>query len=327
HDEDVDPAHDVEGRQGDHQARDPADRHHDPVGEADGEPDAEAGQKDDHYRYARGVAEQAGREVGREPDHRADGQVHAPADDHHPLAEREQGEDGRVGQDEGGFLLAGEPGLDAHGDRDEHDQDDDDAGLPDTEDPLGQPARADPRRRPGGLIAGGDGRPHPARSSWPVAADMIFSSEASGWEYSAVSRPSRITRIRSPIWSTSGSSEEIIKMATPSPASRTSSSCRSALVAMSMPRGGSSTMSSAGRRPSHLARTTFCWLPPDSMDTGSVSRPYFSRSRWAQSVANARSAADRMKPPCRSLASEASATFCWIDMSMTRPCWRRSSGT
>ena len=46
--------------------------------------------------------------------------------------------------------------------------------------------------------------------------------------------------------STSGSSEEIIKMATPSPASRTSSSCTSALVAMSMPRVGSSTMSSAG---------------------------------------------------------------------------------
>ena len=35
-------------------------------------------------------------------------------------------------------------------------------------------------------------------------------------------------------------------MATPSPASRTSSSCTSALVAMSMPRVGSSTMSSAG---------------------------------------------------------------------------------
>ena len=35
----------------------------------------------------------------------------------------------------------------------------------------------------------------------------------------------------------------------------------------------------------------------------------------------------RMSPAFRSLPSEASATFCWTDMSMTRPCCRRSSGT
>ena len=80
-------------------------------------------------------------------------------------------------------------------------------------------------------------------------------------------------------------------MPTPSRASRTSSRCTSALVAMSMPRVGSSTISSAGWRPSHLASTTFCWLPPDSRDTGSVSRPYLMFSRTAQSAANARSAA------------------------------------
>ena len=74
--------------------------------------------------------------------------------------------------------------------------------------------------------------------------------------------------------STSGSSEEIIRIATPSAASSVSSRCTSALVAMSMPRVGSSTISSAGWRPSHLASTTFCWLPPDSWDTGSMSRPY-----------------------------------------------------
>ena len=58
-----------------------------------------------------------------------------------------------------------------------------------------------------------------------------------------------------------------------------------------------------------------------------MSRPYFSCSRVAQSAANARSAAARISPALRSLRSEASATFCWIDISMTRPCWRRSSGT
>ena len=82
-----------------------------------------------------------------------------------------------------------------------------------------------------------------------------------------------------------------------------------------------------GWRPSHLASTTFCWLPPDSMDTGSVSRPYLTLSRTAQSAAKLRSADARMIPALRSAASEARATFCWMDISMTRPCWRRSSGT
>ena len=58
-----------------------------------------------------------------------------------------------------------------------------------------------------------------------------------------------------------------------------------------------------------------------------MSRPYLRLRRTAQSLANARSAAERTRPPLRSRASEASATFCCTDMSMTRPCWRRSSGT
>src|ERR1700754_472832 len=63
------------------------------------------------------------------------------------------------------------------------------------------------------------------------------------------------------------------------------------------------------------------------MDTGSLSLPYLILSRDAQSAAIARSAEARMIPPRRSLPSEASATFCCTDMSMTSPCWRRSSGT
>ena len=116
-------------------------------------------------------------------------------------------------------------------------------------------------------------------------------------------------------------------MAMPSPASRSRRLCTSALVPTSMPRVGSSTMRMEGRRPSHLASTTFCWLPPDSIDTGSVSRPYLTLSRTAQSAAKLCSAEARMIPARRSVLSDASATFCWIDISMTRPCWRRSSGT
>ena len=55
-----------------------------------------------------------------------------------------------------------------------------------------------------------------------------------------------MTRTRSPTSSTSGSSEEIIRTATPSAASWASSRCTSALVPMSMPRVGSSTISSVG---------------------------------------------------------------------------------
>ena len=51
-----------------------------------------------------------------------------------------------------------------------------------------------------------------------------------------------------------------------------------------------------GRRASHLASTTFCWLPPESVQTGFVSRPYLSCSRGAQSAANRRSAAARDQP-------------------------------
>ena len=116
-------------------------------------------------------------------------------------------------------------------------------------------------------------------------------------------------------------------MATPSRASPVSRLWTSALVPTSMPRVGSSTISTPGFLPSHLASTTFCWLPPLSMDTGSVSLPYLIFRRLAQSVAIARSALERIRPPRRSAGRDARATFCWIDMSMTRPCCRRSSGT
>ena len=69
----------------------------------------------------------------------------------------------------------------------------------------------------------------------------------------------------------------------PAAASSESRRCTSAFVPTSMPRVGSSTISSVGLRASHFASTTFCWLPPESVQTGFVSRPYLSCSRSAQS--------------------------------------------
>ena len=95
-----------------------------------------------------------------------------------------------------------------------------------------------------------------------VAACMTASGVASSRAMSAVIRPSHTTSTRSAMPSTSGSSEEIIRIARPWPASSESSRCTSALVPTSMPRVGSSMISSVGSVASHLAMTTFCWLPP-----------------------------------------------------------------
>src|SRR5581483_7789912 len=327
HDEDVRAAENVERGQRDDQAGHPADRDHETVHDPAPETDAQAREEHHHDGDAVRVAEQAGGQVRGQAEHRPDGQVHVAADHDHRLAEREQRENRGVEQDELDVDGADEPGLDAgrHGDEDR--QDDDDAGFPDLEDALGDPSRAAHSLRDLLRLAGDDRLHRALASSWPVAAAMIFSSDASDWASSATRRPSRITRIRSLMCSTSGSSDEIIKIATPSRASSVSSRCTSALVAMSMPRVGSSTISTEGLRPSHLPSTTFCWLPPERLATGSVSLPYLRRSLAAQSDAYARSAAERMMPPWRSRASEASAMFCCTDMSMTSPCWWRSSGT
>ena len=88
----------------------------------------------------------------------------------------------------------------------------------------------------------------------------------------------------------------------PGPRARDSRRWTSALVPTSMPRVGSSTISSFGFVASHLASTTFCWLPPDSVPTGSSSRWYLSCSLVPHSLASAFSAAERIRPP---LASDA----------------------
>ena len=164
--------------------------------------------------------------------------------------------------------------------------------------------------------------------AWPVAANITDSSSARSRGMSATSRPSCMTSTRSAMPSTSGSSLETMRTATPSAASCDSSRCTSALVPTSMPRVGSSTISTRGLVDSHLASTTFCWLPPDSVDTGSVSRPALTCSR-SRPVARprARSAAPSSRPNRLSDQRRVSVALRSTDSSMTRPCWRRSSGT
>ena len=66
---------------------------------------------------------------------------------------------------------------------------------------------------------------------------------------------------------TSGRSLEMRMIPRPDAASSETIRWTSTLAPMSMPRVGSSRISSRGFEASHLASTTFCWLPPDSAPT------------------------------------------------------------
>ena len=176
--------------------------------------------------------------------------------------------------------------------------------------PLGQAARADrggrargrlPACRPCALIA----RAPLAGRRGHDAPRGVRAGELGG-------QPALAHRPGSgrPMPSTSGSSEEIIRIgdALPGELARAARAPRP-WCPTSMPRVGSSTMSSAGR-PSHLARTTFCWLPPDSMDDR-VGEPAVLQPQPLGPIAGERAARrpPRIRPPFRSPPSEASATL------------------
>ncbi|MCY1246025.1 hypothetical protein D9M72_592220 [compost metagenome] len=80
--------------------------------------------------------------------------------------------------------------------------------------------------------------------------------------------PSLRTRTRSLTASNSGYSEEMTMTALPALANSRIMSKISLLVPMSTPAVGSSRIRMSGSVPSHLAMTTFCWLPPESSRTG-----------------------------------------------------------
>ena len=102
--------------------------------------------------------------------------------------------------------------------------------------------RVSARRRPARSLTAS---PPPAaasavRSRSPVARDMTASCVASSRSRMPICRPSRMTRMRSLIASTSGRSEEMKRMAIPCSASSRTMACTSALAPTSIPRVGSS---------------------------------------------------------------------------------------
>ena len=103
--------------------------------------------------------------------------------------------------------------------------------------------------------------------------------------------------------------------------------CTSALVPTSMPRVGSSMISSRGSVASHLAMTTFCWLPPLIVVAAMSRAPVFTWSRAAHGPLVRVSAPAVRTPavlrPRRITDATLRATEPW----MTSPCLRRSSGT
>ena len=93
----VDAADDVEAREGHDETRNPADRGQQPVRDATGKPDSRSRREYDHDRGARMRLEQVGREVGgKAEDRKADREVDIACENHHRLANREQGEDSCV---------------------------------------------------------------------------------------------------------------------------------------------------------------------------------------------------------------------------------------
>ena len=100
-----------------------------------------------------------------------------------------------------------------------------------------------------------------------MAAVITVSSSASARSSTAIWRPSRMISTRSLIASTSGRSDEIRMMPMPSAASSPIMAWTSTLAPTSMPRVGSSRISTEGWVLSHLPIITFCWLPPESLAT------------------------------------------------------------
>src|SRR3984957_14782101 len=321
----VQAADDVQHRQRDDQARHPDEGGDGPVDGADrrpeGDRDYEPGPHRDVLR-----PEQVAHDERAQAESRPDRQVHVAGDEDHRLPDAEQRHQGRADQQLLDAAAAGEVVVLEGGDEEYHQHEGQGPGFPGSQGARepGYPGRPHGRQGRHGRGRGGHAA---ACATWPVAARMILSSVASARANSPVSRPSWMTRMRSATPSTSGSSDEIISTAIPSAASWSMIRCTSALVPTSMPLVGSSMISSEGDRASHFPSTTFCWLPPDRVDTMSRIRPYRRCSRSAQVTASRRSAPRKMNPALLSLRSDASAMLWSIPRSMTRPCCRRSSGT
>src|SRR5882757_6566758 len=92
----------------------------------------------------------------------------------------------------------------------------------------------------------------------------------------------------------------------------------------STPLVGSSSTSTSGSAASHLARQTFCWLPPDSVLVGVLGPPLIW-NRPISSSACARSAPRRSTPALASRGRVTRLRFSALVKSATKPSRRRSS--
>ena len=162
----------------------------------------------------------------------------------------------------------------------------------------------------------------------PLLAMYSMRSSTPTWPESSspISRRSRMTTTRWARRRTSSSSEEM-KM-TERPAAESSATLRwmSAFAPTSMPRVGSSRMSSSGAVASQRARSTFCWLPPDRVLTtasgfGRASRP--SASMYSATTASRSALRILRRQPRR--AWMPSTMFSATVRSETMPSARRSS--
>ena len=136
-------------------------------------------------------------------------------------------------------------------------------------------------------------------------------------------RPPRITRMRSATPISSGISDEIIRIATPSRASPRMRSWMPALAPTSTPRVGSSKIRTPGWIASHLASTTFCWLPPDRKRAScSSERARSSTERASSCTLTVPGSRRRCLPPSDRSASSVLSRIGWAS---ARPSSLRSS--
>ena len=169
--------------------------------------------------------------------------------------------------------------------RREHRRDDDDQAEHDV-DELGRGER-------GRTATTAAGRPSCAGWRWRCSCGTVLGRSAGGERRapaprshpagsSPASRPSRITRMRSDMPITSGSSLETIRIGDAVGGAACASARRRACLApTSMPRVGSSISTTRGSMLSQRASTTFCWLPPERNCT-SWSSPRAETSRLGQ---------------------------------------------
>ena len=162
----VDTADDVEHRQGHHQARDAEHRGDESVDRADRRADDEAEGERDQDRRAGMVAEEHADRVGGQSEHRPDRQVDVARDDHHRLADAEQGDERGPGEQLLDARLVGEVGVLDRGQAEHDEQGEHQAGLAGAQQQLGavHPRRGAPQSEARRVT-----RPAP----WPVAARMI----------------------------------------------------------------------------------------------------------------------------------------------------------